>query len=119
MTDCAQWLNGRGVGARYDGTYNVNGQGSSYIGSCAGKYSGTVSGLGLADHNNIKSFIHAQIVAYEKADGWVSVFEAFLRRSASTDLRTDLLDLEDGGGTRVGLPGSAQGRHDPEPEQLG
>ena len=71
MTDCAQWLNGRGVGARYDGTYNFNGQSSSQIGSCDGKYSGTVSGLGSADRNNIKSFIEAQIVAFEKAAGWI------------------------------------------------
>ncbi|KAK5110559.1 hypothetical protein LTR62_005751 [Meristemomyces frigidus] len=71
MTDCAQWLNGRGVGARYDGTYNVNGQGSSYIGSCDGKYSGQVSGLDAADYQNIKSFINAQISAFEKADGWI------------------------------------------------
>ncbi|KAK3620189.1 hypothetical protein LTR56_023535 [Elasticomyces elasticus] len=71
QTDCAQWLNGRGVGARYDGTYNVNGAGSSYIGSCDGKYSGTVSGLSSADSNNIKTFINAQISAFEKADGWI------------------------------------------------
>nr|POE99368.1 glucan 1,3-beta-glucosidase [Quercus suber] len=71
MTDCAQWLNGRGIGARYDGTYYNNGQGSSYIGSCDGKYDGTVAGLGEADHNNIKSFIEAQMVAFEKAAGWI------------------------------------------------
>lgn len=71
MTDCAQWLNGRGVGARYDGTYDNNGQGSSYIGSCDGKYDGTVAGLGEADHNNIKSFIEAQMVGFEKGAGWI------------------------------------------------
>ncbi|KAK4554199.1 hypothetical protein LTR86_008727 [Recurvomyces mirabilis] len=71
MTDCAQWLNGRGVGARYDGSYQVNGQGSSYIGSCDGKYSGTVSGLDKADYENIKNFISTQISAFEKADGWI------------------------------------------------
>jgi len=71
MTDCAKYLNGRGVGARYDGTFNKDGQGSYYIGSCDKKTSGTVAGLGEADHNNIKSFIEAQIVAYEKADGWI------------------------------------------------
>lgn len=70
-TDCAKWLNGRGVGARYDGTYNKDGQGSSYIGSCDGKYSGSVDGLSTADKDNIKSFIEAQIVAFEKADGWI------------------------------------------------
>ncbi|KXL41923.1 MAG: glycoside hydrolase family 5 protein [Acidomyces sp. 'richmondensis'] len=71
MTDCAQWLNGRGVGARYDGTYNYNGESSSYIGSCDGKYSGTVAGLSQADHNNIKSFINAQMQAFEDAAGWI------------------------------------------------
>lgn len=71
MTDCAQWLNGRGIGARYDGTYEDNGVGSSYIGSCDGKYSGTVAGLSEADHNNIATFIEAQIVAFEMAAGWI------------------------------------------------
>lgn len=71
MTDCAKWLNGRGVGARYDGSYNYNGQGSSYIGSCDAKTTGTVAGLGEADHNNIKTFINAQMAAYEKAAGWI------------------------------------------------
>jgi glucan 1,3-beta-glucosidase len=32
-TDCAFWLNGRGVGARYDGTYPY----SPRVGSCQGK----------------------------------------------------------------------------------
>lgn len=67
ITDCAQWLNGKGVGARYDGTY----PGSSYIGSCDGKYSGTVQGLSDADKSNINSFINAQLDAFEKAAGWI------------------------------------------------
>lgn len=67
QTDCAKWLNGRGVGARYDGTY----QGSSYVGSCDGKYVGTVDGLGEADRNNIRSYIQAQMVGFEKAAGWI------------------------------------------------
>jgi glucan 1,3-beta-glucosidase len=68
QTDCAKWLNGRGVGARYDGTF---GQGSSYVGSCDGKYVGTVDGLGEADRNNIRSYIQAQMVGFEKAAGWI------------------------------------------------
>ncbi|RYP87668.1 hypothetical protein DL770_004747 [Monosporascus sp. CRB-9-2] len=71
MTDCAKWLNGRGVGARYDGTFNFNGQTSQYIGPCDGKYSGAVDQLSEADRANIRRFIHAQMVAYEKADGWI------------------------------------------------
>ncbi|ORY64786.1 glucan 1,3-beta-glucosidase precursor [Pseudomassariella vexata] len=71
VTDCAKWLNGRGVGARYDGTYSWEGATSSYIGSCEGKASGTVAGLSDSDKSNIKSFVNAQIVAYEKAAGWI------------------------------------------------
>ncbi|RYP29845.1 hypothetical protein DL767_006526 [Monosporascus sp. MG133] len=71
MTDCAKWLNGRGVGARYDGTFNFNGQTSQYVGPCGAKYSGTVGQLSEADRANIQRFIHAQMVAYEKADGWI------------------------------------------------
>jgi len=71
MTDCAQWLNGRGIGARYDGTYNVNGNTCSASGSCSGKYSGKVADLGEADKQNIKSFINAQLDAFEKAAGWI------------------------------------------------
>lgn len=71
MTDCSQWLNGRGVGARYDGTYNYNGQSSSYIGSCDGKYSGTVAGLDATYRENIGKFIEAQLDGYEKAAGWI------------------------------------------------
>lgn len=64
-------LNGRGVGARYDGTYNYNGQSSSYIGSCDGKYTGTVAGLDATYRDNIGKFIEAQLDGYEKAAGWI------------------------------------------------
>ncbi|KAI1335594.1 glucan 1,3-beta-glucosidase precursor [Xylariaceae sp. FL0016] len=71
MTDCAYWLNGRDIGARYDGTFNYNGQSSSYIGSCDGKSPSTVDALSTDDRNNIAAFINAQMVAYEKAAGWI------------------------------------------------
>lgn len=67
MTDCAKWLNGRGIGARYDGTY----EGSSYIGSCDGLATGTVAGLSSEMKQNIGSFIQAQMVAFEQAAGWI------------------------------------------------
>ena len=70
MTDCAKWLNGLGVGARYDGTFSA---GSSFIGSCAGKSVGTVAGLSATDKTNIGRFIEAQLDAYEKSynAGWI------------------------------------------------
>lgn len=66
-TDCAKWLNGLGVGARYDGTY----PGSSSIGSCEGFSSGTVDALSAEQKENIGRFIEAQLDAYETAAGWV------------------------------------------------
>lgn len=66
QTDCAKWLNGLGKGARYDGTL----PGSSYVGSCAGKYSGSVAGLSGDDKKNIRSFIEAQLDAYQRRTGW-------------------------------------------------
>ncbi|KAJ5746460.1 hypothetical protein N7520_011642 [Penicillium odoratum] len=67
MTDCAKYLNGKGVGARYDGTY----QGSTNISSCAGKSTGTVAALPQSDRNNIRQFIEAQLDAFEKGAGWL------------------------------------------------
>ncbi|KAI9876945.1 MAG: exo-1,3-beta-glucanase [Pleopsidium flavum] len=66
QTDCAKWLNGLGKGARYDGTLS----GSSYVGSCNGKFTGTVAGLSADDKFNLRHFIEAQLDAYEKRTGW-------------------------------------------------
>lgn len=67
QTDCAKWLNGYGKGARYDGTF----QGSSKVGDCTGKYTGSVSDLSSDDKNNIRSYIEAQLDAYEQHTGWI------------------------------------------------
>jgi glucan 1,3-beta-glucosidase len=48
FTDCAGYLNGRGVGARYDGSY----PGSSYIGNCA-----PWTGNGNAFSSDYKAFL--------------------------------------------------------------
>jgi aryl-phospho-beta-D-glucosidase BglC (GH1 family) len=55
-------------------TYIVAGTGTydgSYIGSCDGYASGTVTALSSEAKQNIGSFIEAQIVAFEKAGGWI------------------------------------------------
>ena len=67
QTDCAKWLNGYGKGARYDGTLS----GSSTVGSCDGKYTGTVADLSDDDKSNIRHFIEAQLDAYEQHTGWI------------------------------------------------
>lgn len=66
-TDCARYLNGYGRGARFDGSY----EGSSYVGSCAGLSSGSVAQLGEDQRAQMKTFIEAQIQAFESAAGWV------------------------------------------------
>ena len=68
LTDCARWLNGLGKGARYDGTLDV--EGVSVVGSCNGKFWGTVNELSSDDKDNIRSFIEAQLDAYEQRTGW-------------------------------------------------
>ena len=50
-----------------DGTFD----GSSPVGSCDGKYTGSVAGLSSADKYNIGRFIEAQLDAFEKATGWI------------------------------------------------
>ncbi|KAI4120377.1 MAG: hypothetical protein LQ347_007105, partial [Umbilicaria vellea] len=78
-------LNGLGTGARYDGTL----QGTSYIGSCAGKAVGTVAALSATDKTNMRKFIEAQLDAYERHTGWI--FWAWKTESAPEWHMKDLL----------------------------
>ncbi|KAF8921954.1 glycoside hydrolase superfamily [Mucidula mucida] len=65
-TDCAKYLNGRGVGSRYDGSY----PGSSRVGSCSSR-----TGSGSTFSSSYKTFLRkyweAQVITYEKGDGWI------------------------------------------------
>ncbi|KAI4528868.1 glycoside hydrolase family 5 protein [Schizophyllum commune Loenen D] len=65
-TDCARYLNGRGIGARYDGSY----PGSSYIGSCSSK-TGTGDTFSNEYKSRLRSFWEAQVISYEKGAGWI------------------------------------------------
>jgi aryl-phospho-beta-D-glucosidase BglC (GH1 family) len=62
MTDCAKYLNGRGVGARYDGSIR---QGAPRYGTCPGK-----TGKGSTFSQEYKDFLRklweAQVSAYMK-----------------------------------------------------
>ena len=67
MTDCAQYLNGRGVGSRYDGTY----PGSTYVGSCYG-LTGSASTFSSGYKTFLRQFWEAQVITYEaNANGWL------------------------------------------------
>ncbi|KAF2656925.1 glycoside hydrolase family 5 protein [Lophiostoma macrostomum CBS 122681] len=69
MTDCAKYLNGFGVGARYDGTFNGAG-GSSYVGSCA--FANDLSKWTQAQKDQTRTYIETQMSAFEaKTQGWV------------------------------------------------
>lgn len=65
-TDCAPYLNGYKLGARYDGTY----PNSTYVGSCDGK-----SNVADWDDNmrgDVRGYIEAQLETFEAAaNGWV------------------------------------------------
>ncbi|KAF8481709.1 exo-beta-1,3-glucanase [Russula ochroleuca] len=67
MTDCAKYLNGRGVGARYDGSIR---SGAPRYGSCVGK-----TGKGWTFSPEYKDFLRkvweAQVITFEKASGWI------------------------------------------------
>ncbi|KAG1754937.1 glycoside hydrolase family 5 protein [Suillus paluster] len=65
-TDCATWLNGRGTGARYDGSMS----GSSYVGSCTGK-SGNATSFSSDYKTFMRQYWEAQVISYEKGDGWI------------------------------------------------
>jgi len=66
VTDCAEYLNGRGIGTRYNGTY----PGSKRIGSCTG-----LTGKASTFSDSYKTFLRqsweAQVITYEKVYGWL------------------------------------------------
>jgi len=65
-TDCAKYLNGRGVGSRYDGSYS----GSTRVGSCTG-LTGSASSFSSSYKTFLRQFWEAQVISYEKGQGWI------------------------------------------------
>ncbi|KIY67787.1 glycoside hydrolase family 5 protein [Cylindrobasidium torrendii FP15055 ss-10] len=66
FTDCAKFLNGRGKGARFDGSF----PGSTKIDSCD-RYTG--SGMLFSEDYKIalRKFWEAQVIAFERVNGWI------------------------------------------------
>ncbi|GHJ85708.1 hypothetical protein NliqN6_2110 [Naganishia liquefaciens] len=65
--DCARWLNGRGVGARYDGSY----PGSSYVGVCW-PFTGDGSTFSNEYKNFLRDFWDTQTQTFEnRGQGWI------------------------------------------------
>ncbi|KAL2871093.1 glucan 1,3-beta-glucosidase [Aspergillus lucknowensis] len=67
LTDCAKYLNGKGVGVRYDGTLSS----SAPVGACTSKSEGSVASLTPEEISNTRRFIEAQLDAFELRTGWV------------------------------------------------
>lgn len=65
-TDCAKYLNGRGVGARFDGTRS----GSTARGSCQG-FSGSAATFSSSYKTFLRKFWEAQTISYEGGQGWI------------------------------------------------
>jgi glucan 1,3-beta-glucosidase len=61
-----EWLNGRNIGSRYDGSYS----GSSHIGSCNGK-TGSASSFSSDYKTFLRKYYEAQTSAYEHGTGWI------------------------------------------------
>jgi glucan 1,3-beta-glucosidase len=64
--DCAKYLNGRGVGSRYAGTY----PGSKSVGSCVG-LTGQASTFSDKYKTFLRQYWEAQVITYEKVQGWL------------------------------------------------
>lgn len=64
--DCAKYLNGRGVGSRYDGSF----PGSTRVGSCTG-LTGKASTFSSDYKTFLRQFWEAQTISYEKGQGWL------------------------------------------------
>ncbi|KAL3447953.1 glycoside hydrolase superfamily [Aspergillus insuetus] len=67
LTDCTKYLNGKGVGVRYEGTLYS----AAPLGACGSKSVGSVAGLSPEEIVNTRRFIEAQLDAYELRNGWV------------------------------------------------
>lgn len=65
-TDCAKYLNGRGIGARYDGSM----PGSTRQGSCQG-FSGSAATFSSSYKTFLRKFWEAQTISYEGGQGWI------------------------------------------------
>ncbi|KAF9070831.1 exo-beta-1,3-glucanase [Rhodocollybia butyracea] len=67
QTDCAKYLNGRGNGARFDGTL----AGSTFVGSCTG-LTGSASTFSSSFKTFLRQYWEAQVIAFERGgSGWI------------------------------------------------
>ncbi|KAJ7100268.1 glycoside hydrolase family 5 protein [Mycena belliarum] len=63
-TDCAKYLNGRGVGSRYDGSHPVRPVYKSFL----------------------RKFWEAQVISYEKGQGWIQWYKAAFNSAFTAEI---------------------------------
>ncbi|EIN13909.1 exo-beta-1,3-glucanase [Punctularia strigosozonata HHB-11173 SS5] len=66
FTDCAKYLNGRGIGSRYDGSFS----GEAAVGSCSGK-TGSGSSFSSSYKTQLRQYWEAQAQSYSSGAGWI------------------------------------------------
>lgn len=77
LTDCAKWLNGRGIGSRWDKTWYPDTNPTSFFhGSCdgwTGSWNGKDGGKGFTDEykDMLRKYWEVQVEIGEAAQGWV------------------------------------------------
>lgn len=64
--DCAKYLNGRGVGSRFDGSF----PGSTRVGSCTG-LTGKASTFSASYKTFLRQYWEAQTSTFEQGQGWI------------------------------------------------
>lgn len=67
-TDCAKYLNGLGIGTRWEGTHKDS---NGVLGSCRGLSTGSVSQYSDQQRQESRRFIEAQLDSYEQGAGWI------------------------------------------------
>ncbi|KAL1738083.1 glycoside hydrolase superfamily, partial [Schizophyllum fasciatum] len=68
-TDCTKWLNGRGIGARWDNTYTTDGSGE-YFNTCA-NYTGSYDNFSDDYKDFLRRYWEVQVDIGESVSGWV------------------------------------------------
>jgi glucan 1,3-beta-glucosidase len=69
LTDCAKWLNGRGVGARWEGKWGSTSD-QHFFDTCEG-YTGDSSTFSGQYKDQLRKYFEVQIEVGERVQGWV------------------------------------------------
>lgn len=67
LTDCAKYLNGKGIGVRYEGSMSSH----AAVGPCVNRAEGSIASFSSDEVVKTRRFIEAQLDAFEMRNGWV------------------------------------------------